>query len=198
MTDPYRTAGQIRASLAAIRDNYEPALNGTVPRDDSDAPRIRAQSPPPISPHILDVRAAAHHDLVFFARFILEQVNGGTITTRVDAHDIHKLCRFIDTWAQALAEQLPDDAEQCRTDMAHHAEALRRLVNGDYTSRMVIAKTCPVPVWQGEAMVRCTGSLVAYVQHGDAPLPPGVRCDVNPQHQWAPHEWPALGRRISA
>jgi hypothetical protein len=198
MTDPYTTAGHIRAALAAIRDNYDAALYGTAPRDESDAHPRRAQAPPPVSPHILDVRREAHHDLAYFALFILEQVNQGTITTRVDAHDIDALCRFIDTWALALAEQHPDDADQCRRDMAHHAGALRRIVAGEYTSRMVIADHCPNIVWAGELMVRCTGTLIAYVQHGDAPLPPGVRCTTHPEHEWAPHEWPALGRRISA
>jgi hypothetical protein len=121
MTNPYATAGHIRAALLGIRDNYEAALAGTAPRDDSDARPARAEAPPPVSPHILDVRAAVHHDLAVFALFIFEQVNHGTITTRVDGHSVEALCRFIDTWAQALAEQHPDDAEQCRRDMAHHA-----------------------------------------------------------------------------
>jgi hypothetical protein len=197
MTDPYITAGHIRTALHTIQANYEPALTGTAPRDDSDARPQRATAPPPVSPHILDVRADTYKSLRVYARYIKLVVNNGTISATVEP-TIAAMCQFTDIWALQLAEQHPHYAARCSSDLGYHAERLRKIVNGEYTSRMVIAKICPVPIWQGELIVRCTGTLIAYVQHGDAPLPPGVRCDTNAEHAWAPHEWPTLGRRLSA
>lgn len=199
MTEPYAVAGHIRASLHGITDRYDEALSGTPPRDDSDAHTRRAEAPPPVSPHILDVRAETHHDLRFYALFVLEQVNGGSIATRVDGNSVTSLARFLDVWALALAEQHPADAEEARRDLGRHARALAAICNGDYTRRFAIpGGRCPEMVWRGEEMVRCSGTLVAVMRQGDILLPRFVGCDREAGHQWAPSEWLGLGRMLTA
>ena len=199
MTEPYQVAGHIRAALHGITDRYDDALGGTPPKDESDARPKRAEAPVPVSPHILDVRAETHHDLRYFALFILEQVNHGTITTRVDAGDVHALARFIDTWALALAEQHPDDADDARRDLAKDARNLAAIANGDVTHRFKLpGHRCPELVWVGDQLVPCTGVLQALFKQSDDRLPPSVYCVAHPEHQWAPSEWLGLGRRLSA
>ena len=199
--EPYQVAGAIRASLRLIADNYDEALTGTAPRDDSDAKPKRMEAPVPVSAHILDVRRDTVHDLAFYALFILEQVNDGTISGHVDGGNVAALCRFVDTWAQHLAEQHPADAGQCERDMGKHGRRLQAIVKGEYTKRFRLPHgldRCPQLEWRDEEMVRCTGTLQAFFKQSDDQLPPYVGCEANAEHKWAPHEWISLGRKLIA
>ena len=204
--EPYRVAGDIRLSLHIISDNYEAALDSALPRDENDAKGRRSEPPTPVSAHILDVRAEAKKDLTYFCMFILNEVNArvddygrrhGTISTRVDVGSIEEMCGFIDIWALAMAEQYPDDADECRHDIERHGNRLRDIVTGAFTRRFQIPNgRCPEMVWKDEELVRCNGTLVAVMRQGDALLPKAITCDFG--HEWAPREWMTLGKRLIA
>ena len=42
----------------------------------------------------------------------------------------------------------------------------------------------------------CPGTLIAILRPTDDLLPSSVSCDTNGEHDWQPHQWIALGRRI--
>ena len=42
----------------------------------------------------------------------------------------------------------------------------------------------------------CQGILIAILRPTDDLLPSSVSCDTNAEHEWQPHQWIALGRRI--
>lgn len=42
----------------------------------------------------------------------------------------------------------------------------------------------------------CEGILIAVLRPSDDLLPSSVSCDSNADHEWQPHQWVALGRRI--
>ena len=78
--------------------------------------------------------------------------------------------------------------EIARTIADTHAEA-RAAAYPSGTRRIVLG-----PCVEGG----CAGTMSA-IMHADADLLPGViRCDADEPHEWAAHEWIALGRRINA
>ena len=200
MTEPYVVAGHIRRSLISIRDHYDAALTPPRVTDDSGA-RYQADSGEPVDLHAADVRREAARDLAYWCRYILDEVNGGTITTVVRAASITETTRFIDTWALALAEQLPLDADNCRDEMSKHARALEGLARGWRTKRIEVGR-CPetivTMVGDLEEMTPCTGTLWAEIREDDnGMLPTSIRCDAAP-HTWTPWQWRDLGRRLGS
>jgi hypothetical protein len=151
----------------------------------------------PVPAHVLDVRRDCHHDLRFYATLILEQVNDGTITGRVDAGSIDELTGFVDRWAQLFVEQMPDDGDQCAKDMSKHAETLRGMVRGDQMHRYQVGR-CPELTVADDAIVGCKGNLWASMRRGDAMLPKSIVCDLDGEHAWEPYQWAALGKRLEA
>ena len=213
--DPYITAGHIRAALHRIRDNYDAAGDPPKHADDSD-PRKGDPARPPTNLHAIDVRRDTHVDLAFWVRFILDTVNAttdpetgllvGTIRTKVDGSDIHALAAFIDTWALALAEQAPEDALNCRTDMGGHARRLRDVAHGVRVRRATVGP-CPEIILTLEAdgreiLTRCEGTIVSTLRERDPDdeedglLPQAVTCTLDRSHTWTPWQWVDVGRRI--
>ena len=194
MTDKWHLAGDIRRSLRTIRNVWPATLSvlATSANEKVAGGVVGAL----VSAHVLDLRKECHHDLRFFTMLVLEQVNGGTIGTKVNVLDVDQLTRFLDTWALHLCEQMPDDAEQCAKDMHHHAERLRGMVRGDRMHRYQIGR-CPETVMVGEDQLgRCKGMLWASMREGDAMLPQSVVCDQESTHTWQPWQWASLGKRI--
>jgi hypothetical protein len=203
MSDPYETAGKIRRNLVTIRNVWDATIT-LVHRQMSDEPVTGSATSPALVPtHVLDARADCHHDLRFFTGLILDQVNGGTIHTRVDATNVPNLTRFIDTWALLFAEQMPDDADQCARDMRGHAERMTGMIRGDQLHRYQVGRCpelvgeeqtqlCPGNLWASMSIVatrtRCCRSRSSADQ--DAGL-------LSEGHAWAdPWQWAALGKRL--
>ena len=199
--DPYHVAGHIRRDLWRIRDHYEAALTPAKGVDESGL-TSHGQAGEPVPTTALDARHEARRDLAYWARFILDEVNGGTITTTpVEAASIHALVEFIDRWALALAEQMPDDADNLRTEASKHARRLEALAQGRRAKRIQVGR-CPeqhlVTGDDGlETLTPCTGDLWAVLRHDDdGLLPSDVTCDNDREHTWTPWQWRDLGRRI--
>ena len=201
--DPYRVAGDIRRHLRAITDFYDAALTPARQADESGALHHGASAGEPVPAHALDVRREAHSDLTYWVRFVLDEVNDGTITTRVNAADITALATFLDRWALALAEQLPDDADNLRNEAQHHATALRTLVVGGAARRIKVT-TCPEQILTRdtngmEVLTPCGGTLFAVLLERDnGMLPAQVTCDREETHTWEPSRWRDLGRKVGA
>ena len=199
MTEPYQTAGAIRRNLRTIRDHYDNALH---PKAGAASEIRTVASGEPVSLHALDVQTECHRGLVFWVGFILDEVNDGTITgDTIRGRSIDDLAKFIDTWALALAEQLPDDADNLETETHEHANRLERLALGLQTKQIQVGR-CPeqLPVTDNdgtETTRPCTGTLFATLREEDnGLLPRAVRCDQSPEHEWTPAAWGALGRKL--
>lgn len=194
--EPYQTAGAIRRNLRTIRDHYDNALH---PKAGAASEIRTVASGEPVSLHALDVQNECHRGLVFWIKFILNKVNDGTITgDTIRGRSIDDLAKFIDTWALALAEQLPDDADNLDAETRRHANRLQELALG-WVTRQIHVGHCPAQVLAdgSEQATPCAGTLIATLQERDnGLLPQAIRCDADPTHEWSPGEWPALGRQL--
>jgi hypothetical protein len=199
--DPYDVAGSIRRNLTQIVDNYDDALLNA--KGAANEIRVFGGGCEPVSVHALDVRAAAHKDLAYWVRFALDELNGGTLTAQtVKGAAVPDLAAFLTTWALALAEQLPDDADNLERDTGRHGSNLHALAKGWTERKMQIPGRCPVQILTVspelvEELVPCTGTLWAVMREKDnGLLPRVVRCDQEDAHQWEPHDWRDLGRAL--
>lgn len=204
--DPYKVAGDIRANLRRIRDHYDTALDPGKANDDS----LRsggATNGEPVSLHTVDVRADTVRDLVFWVRFILDELPQHTTQDDTDRRTIYgtsidDMGAFIDTWALQLAERMPEDAENCRKETGRHGRNLESLSKLWRSRRIQIPGRCPEQILhvspEGvEEFTACTGDLWATMREEDAGMLPGrVECSVVGEHQWTPWQWRDLGRRI--
>ena len=202
MTDePYKVAGDIRANLRKIRDHYDDAIDPGKINDDSD-PRGGASSGEPANLHAVDVRAATVRDLVYWVRFILDELEDGPSTRTIDGTSVDDMGAYIDRWALHIAEQTPEDADNCRNETKRHAHALESLSKLWRSRRIQIPGRCPeqiltVSVEGVEEFVACTGDLWATMREEDKGMLPGrVECSQVGDHQWTPWQWRDLGRRI--
>ena len=163
MTDPYRTAGDIRRALAAITDHYDVALHPPK-RGGGTGGQVSKEPPPPVSVDVLDARTAAHRDLIHYAQVVLLEctdVEGRQITTRVDANDVRGLARFLDTWAEHLARGNALEAEACARDLTEHGAKLRGMALPERREWMSLG-TCPLEVDVEGGKQSCGGQVRAY------------------------------------
>lgn len=209
MNEPYEIAGHIRRACRGILEHYDEAADPPKIADDSD-PRGGDLARPPTDLHAIDVRRTTQRHVTFWVRFILDVVQDGTITTKVDGHDLPQMLRFIDTWALALAEQHPDDAsghkEACREELAADARRLKSVAHGTRT-RAIEVGPCPEVVMTEdtpgvEALTRCDGTVVARLterdpdSEDDGLLPQHLTCTIDGTHTWQPWQWADIGKRI--
>lgn len=207
MSDPYETAGKIRRNLHTIRNVWGATIT-LVHRQASDEPVTgSAASPSPVPTHVLDARRDCHRDLKLYTGIILDYVNGGGISTKVDALKVDDLARFLDVWAFLFAEQLHNPiVDRCARDMGRHADRLSGMIRGDQLHRYQVGR-CPEMLASDGAAVdhagladhvftRCAGNLWASMRRQDTMLPQSIVCDADPAHTWAPWQWAALGKRL--
>lgn len=202
MIDAHTRAGHIRRDLLTITDHYDQALHTPRAADESGIRGASSREPVPI--RVLDARAEVHRDLHFWARFILDEINDGSISVGPRSTSIAHLAEFVGRWAQAVCEQAPDDADNLETEMRRHAGGLLALARGWSTKRIEIARcpeqtlvVVPYPVTGDvEEFVPCTGSLWAILRSQDTMLSKEVACDHDPAHAWQPWQWRDLGRRL--
>ena len=204
--EPYVIAGKIRAAVRTILDHYDDAGDPPKITDDSD-PRGGDQARPPTDVHAIDCRAEAHNGMAYWCQFILDEVNDGTIETKVRGSDLHDIARFIDTWALALAEQHPDSAsghhEACKEQLTKWGRQLRAVAHGTRT-RSIEVGPCPEVILdeQAETFRRCEGTVVASLterdpdNEDDGLLPRRLTCTVDRYHSWQPWQWADIGKRI--
>lgn len=194
--DHLDAGNRTRTHLATIRRYYDTALDGPKAVDESEIKSGAA--PEPLSLDVLEARRDVLHDLHFWAKFILDEVNGGTITTTVQP-TVPDMAAFIDRWCDLLIEQFPDDAANLEAETGKHARKLEALSKGWRTKRVQIGK-CPEQTVTGEpgqeTFEPCNGTLWALVREQDTLLPEVIKCDADDDHQWLPWQWPALGRRL--
>jgi hypothetical protein len=199
--DAYTVAGKIRASLRLIRDHYDDAIDPGKLNDDSD-PRGGASNGEPANLHAIDVRADTVRDLVYWVRFILDELEDGPSTRTIYGTSIDDLGAYIDTWALQLAEKMPTDADNCRREMKRHGANLESLSKLWHSRRIQIPGRCPEQILtvspEGvEEFKACIGDLWATMREEDKGLLPGrVECSAVGDHQWTPWQWRDLGRRI--
>ena len=205
--EPYVIAGKIRAALREILDHYDAAGNPPKITDDSEPSNGGDPARPPTDVHAIDVRVEAHNGMAYWCQFILDEVNDGTIETKVRGSDLHDIARFIDTWALALAEQHPDSAsghhEACKEQMTKWGRQLRVVAHGTRT-RSIEVGPCPEVILddQAETFRRCDGTIVAVLTDrdpdSDGLLPKHLTCDVDSAHTWSPWQWHDVGKRIES
>lgn len=201
MKDPYTAAGAIRRSLITIRDYYEDALQGAPALDESDVKATSAAGEP-VNLAAVDARNDAHRDLSYWARFILDEVNDGTVVHGPADVEVDTLTRFVDIWALAICEQHPLDGDNLVREMKRHAKLLEALAKGWRVKRIEVGR-CPevVMILDGEleTLTPCMGTLHAVTEEDDEGLlPPVVTCDADRDHSWTPWQWHALGRQIAS
>lgn len=87
----------------------------------------------------------------------------------------------------------------CADELATWAYRVRTTCTGERTSRFRVGN-CPEIMWDGndETMSRCPGELIVTLHHADQLLPKIIACTWHEEHTWAPHEWAALGKRVTA
>lgn len=194
--DQLDRGNRVRGDLARIRKYHEAALDGPRGTDESG---IRGSSAgEPVHLDAVQERADTINDLHFWCRFILDEVNGGTITTRVSP-TLEDMSAFVARWYDLLREQHPGDADNLDAEMHGHAWRLECLARGWRTQRIQVGK-CPEQTVTGqpgqETLTACTGNLWSIVRVQDVLLPEVIRCDSVEEHQWRPWQWAALGRRL--
>jgi hypothetical protein len=201
VSDPYKRAGQIRHDLRRIRDHYDDALDGGQSTDESEV-RAKTDAGEPVALAAIDARAGAHRDLMYWSRFILDEVNQGTIVHGPAFVTVEALAVFVDIWSLALCEQHPLDGDNLAKEVAKHAKLLEALAKGWQRKRIMIG-ACPeqiLVVEDGfETFIHCTGTLHAVMDENDEGLlPTNVTCDATRDHQWSPWQWRDLGHRIGS
>lgn len=200
-SDPFIVAGHIRTNLRLIRDHYDRALDPGKVNDEGES-RGGATNGEPVNLHTVDVRADTVRDLVFWVRFILDELDNGPSTRTIYGTSIDDMGAFIDTWALTLAEQMPDDAHNCRRETGRHGKNLESLSKLWRSRRIQIPGRCPEQILtvspEGvEEFRACTGDLWATMREEDKGMLPGrVECSAGVDHQWTPWQWRDLGRRI--
>lgn len=197
--DSLDDGNKIRQSLAKIRRYYEPALTGPKAVDESGVRGVA--SPEPVTLDVLEARRDVLHDLHFWCKFILDEVNDGTIT-RGPEPTVTSMTEFIGRWCDLLLEQHPADGANLIDETGHHARKLESLAKGWRTKRVQIGK-CPEQHLHADEHGRewfepCRGELWAIVREQDALLPPKIRCDVDEGHEWGAWQFPNLGKRLGA
>lgn len=190
---------EIRTNLRRIAVFYEPALDGKCSDDENDRRSPNAAGEPgPVE--AISARTDAYTDLHFWCRFILDQVNEGTIRTIVRP-EIRDMVAFIERWSTALIDQWPEDSDNLRKDAYRHGEKLENLARGWSVKRIEIGP-CPRfkegPETESDMQLRCTGQLWAILQTADTLLPKQILCDQEAQHRWSPHSWRDLGKQLDA
>jgi hypothetical protein len=164
MTDAHDLAGQIRRDLYGIVDNYDEALEPARRANGSQVKATR-EPPLPIGAHVLDVRAEAHRDLMYWTRFLLDEVkdvNGNPIQHGPASVEPAALVPFIATWVDWLIANLPDDADNLAGEASKHAKALRQLAAPQRREWMPIGE-CPVTVADKDGnSVECGAKVRAY------------------------------------
>lgn len=196
-----RVIEDIGLALDRIERYYSTALDGPADSDDSDV-RAGSSSGEPVNLAVVDVRADTWKDMHFWCRFILDEVNHGTIGTIVRP-ELPDMLTFIRRWTTALVDQWPDDADNLRTEAQRHGAHLEAFARGWTVKRIEVGR-CPEqriavtnsPVGPVETFEPCTGTLWAMLRSQDTMLPKVVICDAEDDHQWQPWQWAALGRRI--
>jgi len=192
-----RKIKRIREHLRYITVYYEPALNGGNPSDDENDRKSPRAAGEPASLEAITARSDAYRDLHFWCRFILDEINEGTITTIVRP-EIADMAGFIERWTTAIVDQFPDDADELDKDVRRHATKLENLAQAWGVKRIEIGR-CPewtITKDDPDTLTRCTGDLWAIMQTADKLLPKRIVCDQNGSHQWSPHSWRDLGRRL--
>lgn len=197
--EPYKVAGRIRRSLRKVTDHYDDALIGPS----GAASEIHTDAPgEPVDLARVQARHDTERDLRYWVRFILDEVNNGTITGRtIHASSVTECAGFIDTWALALVEQLPKDGANLDREMAKHGDKLEAFALG-WVQRRIEVGHCPDPImWIDdsgrEAFKTCDGNLWAVIREDDnGLLPAAILCDATPNHQWSPGMWASLGKRL--
>jgi hypothetical protein len=164
MTDNYELVGSIRRDLQRIADNYDEALDPV--RRAAGSPVKGSKEPPlPVSAHILDVRADAHRDLMFWARFLLDEVrdvNGDPLQHGPTSVEVGELVPFVSRWVDWLLREMPDDGENLATEASKHARALSGIVLGPKVREWVSLGDCPLTVARDGESVPCEAPLRAY------------------------------------
>jgi hypothetical protein len=157
MSDTPTLAGRIRRDLWAIADTYDEALD-PVRRASGSHVKASKEPPLPIGAAILDVRRDVHTDLTYWARFLIDEAD---IAHGPKSLEVDVLVRFVVTWVDWLAENLPEDADNLATDVEKHANALRGITDPARREWVPIGP-CPRTVAVDGESVPCATPLKAY------------------------------------
>lgn len=197
-----RIIEDIGRAMDRMERYYDAALSGPSVSDESGI-RAGSAAGEPVSLHVVDIRNDAWKDAHFWCRFILDDVNQGSIQTIVRP-ELPDMLAFIRRWTTAIVDQWPDDANNLRREMQRHGAHLEAAARGWTVKRIEVGR-CPeqrielvtgIGGVQVEQFTPCTGTLWAMLRSQDTMLPEVVICDCESEHQWQPWQWPALGRRI--
>lgn len=110
---------------------------------------------------------------------------GGGTEHPLDNRDAPALVAFLSAHAEWLAGH--EAGADAIVELGRLAAMLEQVAKQSRPARVRVG-ACPE--------VDCIGELVALVRQRDSLLPSTVRCDVDRDHAWEPHDWLALGRRL--
>lgn len=172
-------------TLAELHDDLTLALvhTGTAalnPNGNSHTDR-GAETGININTAAVNVRHDIHNLLASWTKLIVEERGYHTPDT-----DNMTLARYIadnNTWLAAR-----DYAGEVADELAALRGRAWRLLQPNSRHSFTIG-ACPY----GD----CGGTVIASMRPADTLLPPSVRCDTDPEHRWASHEWHHL-RKVSA
>lgn len=163
MSNPLEIAGNIRASLTSICNNYDEVIEPARLGGGSNVSASK-EPPLPIGADILDVRIETFADLHYWCSFILDNLRGAdgrALTTRVEL-TVEGMTGFVAVWVDRIAVEFPDDAANLADDVKRHADALFAIAFPPPGKEWLDIGPCPRDTARDGERVTCATPLRAY------------------------------------
>jgi hypothetical protein len=193
MSDGDKIAGHLRT----IRRCW-PDMLPTGPKASGGEVVSATKEPPPPAPiAVLSLRREVCEVLVSWVRLVVDDavdVNGATMTVRLDGKDAPSMAGWLLTWADWLADH--DAATVALDELGGMARRCDDVVAQRRARRFRVGPCIDHGTTDMGERVPCTGTLVATLSTDDDLLPSVLRCDVDPMHAYTASEWRRLGERI--
>lgn len=182
-------------ALDTIRDNWaalvEPLLDASAPAGNEPVTGGKAALTS------IEARVSLRYETIMclnsWSRIVVE--DRGLTHQLPLGHDAPGMLTLLHRHAAWLSGH--EAAGDCSRELGAIASRVKDSAEGNRVAKIQVGR-CPECVWTTpDEMGRCTGNLWAHIQHSDGMLPKAVVCDGAEAHSWAPHEWAALGRRVT-
>jgi hypothetical protein len=183
MSDTHDLAHQIREALTTIETTYietlEPARRAAATHTPNTTPQL------PLSAAILDIRAATHERLSYWAQLIQRSQH----LHQLPDVSVPALTSFLYVHAEHLAEHRW--GLKALDELGNSATALAQIA-ADNAPRRFQVGPCPGTM-NGNP---CPGIIRATLRADDDLLPSELRCNAETPHAWSSSEWRMLERRL--
>lgn len=183
---------EIFVALGQIRSAWDDML---TPQHDTQVARITASDParPPVPVTVLSLRRDVDETLTEWVTIVAAARN---LTSRPATGDVPGACGFLMTHADWLGSS--EHGPRASNELYVAGRDCVDVVRGNRTRRYQVGR-CPEVIIDddGVEVEPCRGNLWALIREEDTMMPKHVQCDAVAEHQWDPHQWRALGRRVS-